>query len=203
MARPREFEEGPVLEAVRERFWDNGYMATTMGDLSAATGLGKGSLYAAFGDKRSLFGRVLDAYCADAIAEAHKTLDGPDAAALGNLRAYVMEYAAKSSTGKYRRGCLLQKSASELASIDAAVRKRALSTYQALRDEIATCIRAAQRNGDIAATTDADQAAALVFAMLRGLEALGKAGMASTEVCSIAEHLLDALSADRVVAAPK
>ena len=54
MARPRTFDEADVVEAARDQFWNRGYAATSVDDLTAATGLGKGSLYGAFGDKHSL-----------------------------------------------------------------------------------------------------------------------------------------------------
>lgn len=62
MPRPREFDENRVLLAIRDEFWDKGYAATSMDDLLRVSGLGKGSLYGAFGDKRSLFLRVLRDY---------------------------------------------------------------------------------------------------------------------------------------------
>jgi TetR/AcrR family transcriptional repressor of nem operon len=55
MPRPRSFDEDHVLELVRQRFWDTGYAATSLDDLMTATGLAKGSLYGAFGDKHTLF----------------------------------------------------------------------------------------------------------------------------------------------------
>ena len=54
MARPRGFDEKQVLNAVRDQFWNAGYAATSLEDLMRVSGLGKGSLYAAFGDKRRL-----------------------------------------------------------------------------------------------------------------------------------------------------
>ena len=44
-----------MLSAVQAAFWDNGYAGTSLDDLLAASGLGKGSLYGAFGDKQHLF----------------------------------------------------------------------------------------------------------------------------------------------------
>ena len=55
MARPREFDEDRVKEALTRVFWEKGYEATTMQDLVDATGLLKGSLYGAFGDKQALY----------------------------------------------------------------------------------------------------------------------------------------------------
>lgn len=53
MARPRKFDEQQVLDTARELFWSGGYAATRMEDIAAATGLGKGSLYGAFGGSRN------------------------------------------------------------------------------------------------------------------------------------------------------
>ncbi|MEK8144694.1 helix-turn-helix domain-containing protein [Streptomyces sp. M10(2022)] len=82
MARPRSFDEKQVLNAVRDQFWDTGYAATSLEDLMRVSGLGKGSLYAAFGDKRQLFLRALHSYTDDshghlreALAEAPRALD--------------------------------------------------------------------------------------------------------------------------------
>jgi hypothetical protein len=51
----RSFDEGEVLRVVRDQFWSTGYAAARVDDIAAATGLGKGSLYGAFGDKHQLF----------------------------------------------------------------------------------------------------------------------------------------------------
>ena len=69
MARPREFDETQVLEAARDAFWSTGYGGTSIDDLTTATGLGKGSLYAAFGGKRELFERVFTEHCEEAVAQ--------------------------------------------------------------------------------------------------------------------------------------
>ena len=62
MPRPRKFDESDVVAAARDEFWLRGYAATSVDDLTSVTGLGKGSLYGAFGDKHGLFLRALDDY---------------------------------------------------------------------------------------------------------------------------------------------
>ncbi len=62
MARKREFDEEYVLQQVVKLFWQKGYESTSMSDLTAATGLQKPSLYAAFGDKMALFEAALRRY---------------------------------------------------------------------------------------------------------------------------------------------
>ena len=55
MGRPREFDVSTARSAIRDEFWQRGFAATSVDDLLAATGLGKGSFYAAFGDKERLY----------------------------------------------------------------------------------------------------------------------------------------------------
>ena len=62
MARPREFDADDALERVTRVFWNRGFEHTSLDDLCAATGLGRSSLYAAFGDKRALYLKALARY---------------------------------------------------------------------------------------------------------------------------------------------
>ena len=56
--RPRAFEPETALNQAMDVFWKDGFAATSLDDLSAATGLNRPSLYGAFGDKRSEERRV-------------------------------------------------------------------------------------------------------------------------------------------------
>ena len=193
MARPRTFDEPTVLEAARDAFWKSGYAATSMDDLTAATGLGKGSLYAAFGSKRALFDRVLRDYCAAGTASTRAQLDGSDAGAYKRLSAYVLEIAAGCAGPPPPRGCLLAKTGAELAGADAAITEQVRSTYDALGAAIVSCIQAAQRNGDIAACAKPRDLGAMLLATLRGIEALGKGGVSAATLRRAAKAALDAL----------
>ena len=55
MGRHRTYDSDKVLEAARDAFWTYGYEGTSVADLCRVTGLEKGSLYHAFGDKKQLF----------------------------------------------------------------------------------------------------------------------------------------------------
>ena len=73
--RPRSFDTGAAVERAMGVFWSRGYHATALPDLLRATRLSRGSLYAAFGDKHSLFLRALDRYIADALTRMDFELD--------------------------------------------------------------------------------------------------------------------------------
>lgn len=193
MGRPREFDESHVLEAVRDAFWRSGFAATSMDDVTVATGLGKGSLYAAFGDKRALFTRVLDDYCAEAIGETRERLEGTDEGAYERLRTYLFASAANAAPAGARRGCLLAKAGAELAGVDDEIAQRTRATYEALEKVVVACIRSAQRHGDIAASANPRKLGALLFATLRGMEALGKGGVTAASLRRVAEAAIESL----------
>jgi TetR/AcrR family transcriptional regulator, transcriptional repressor for nem operon len=190
MARPRRFDEQAVLRAARGRFWATGYVATSVDDILAVTGLGKGSLYGAFGDKHQLFVRVFDDYCAETVVSARTALEGPDAQAYSRLCAYVRAVAQSIAEDTELRGCLLAKGTEELAGIDPVVGARAQHTFRELTELIVGCIEAAQRAGDIIATAVPEDLAGLILAVVRGMEALGKGGARADAVRATAEAAL-------------
>lgn len=182
-----------MLEAAREQFWATGYAGTSIDSIAAATGLGKGSLYGAFGGKRQLFQRVFDSYCAQVADSVTSGLGGPDAEAYSRLCAHIRAAAAGVAADRLHRGCLLAKGAAELSEHDAEVTARARRTLEGIATTLAEEIRAAQRHGDLDPAADADQLATLVLAVLRGIEALGKAGIDAQRLEGVAETAIGVL----------
>ena len=194
MSRPRSFDERRVLELAREQFWATGYAGTRMDEIAAATGLGKGSLYGAFGDKSALFHRVFDEWSAAIVEQAALRLTGgPDEEAFARLSAYVQFVAANTAADTDRRGCLLAKGAAELAQHDPVVASRSAETMRALLALLQKEILACQRHGDIDDGADSAQLAALLLAVLRGIEAVGKAGIDPKTLAGIADTALAVL----------
>src|SRR5438105_2555547 len=186
MARPRGFDEKKVLQAARDEFWSCGYAATSIDDVAAATGLGKGSLYGAFGDKHDLFLRIFDDYCTEIVEKVRRALDGPDDQAYARLCGYIRAAAANTAADTAHRGCLLAKGTAELTEHDSDVSTRALQAFDVLEALLAADIGAAQRHGDLDPDTDPRHLAALVLAVLRGMEALAKAGKSAASLQAIA-----------------
>jgi AcrR family transcriptional regulator len=190
MARPRSFDESEVLRVARDQFWSTGYAATRVDDIAAATGLGKGSLYGAFGDKHHLFLRTFEDHCAGLIEAVRRALDGPDDRAYERLRAHVLTVANATAADVCLRGCLLAKGTAELSGQDPAVAATARRTFEAIQELLTSCIAGAQRAGDIKQDADPAQLAALLLAVLRGIEALGKGGSSPDSLRAIADTAL-------------
>lgn len=174
MARTRGFDEDQVVTAVLEAFRDTGYAATSLDDIMRVSGLGKGSIYAAFGSKRTLFLRAFDMYCSDVAEGLSAALRGPDDTA--HLRLVA---ALRSSTGPLGtfpgRACFLARTTAELAPQDAEVASRARATFAVLGDALTECVRQAQAAGHIDSTRDPVAIGRFLLSVLRGNEALGEA----------------------------
>jgi AcrR family transcriptional regulator len=189
MARPRKFVEEDVVAAARDQFWSAGYAGTSLDDLTEATGLGRGSLYGAFGDKHDLFIRALDDYRAVVMARVTGDLRKDGVTGYQRLVGHIRN-TANSTPADAKRGCLMAKSAAELGSTDKEVLQRVKRSLQLYQSELQVVIEQAQREGDIAAAADPEELALLVLTFLRGSEALRKSGFAVARMRSVAEQLI-------------
>ncbi|MDT7707135.1 MAG: TetR/AcrR family transcriptional regulator, transcriptional repressor for nem operon [Pseudonocardiales bacterium] len=199
MARPRAFDEKQVLNAVRDQFWDAGYAATSLEDLMRVSGLGKGSLYAAFGDKRQLFLRALRSYTEDNHGDLRKVLaEAPRA--LDALR-MLLEAPIDNRTGAgTQRGCLMANSTCELGNADPEVLDHAHRTYETSTALIGDCVARAQREGDLPAGADPIAVARALLAAQQGIVFMSRTGMDTATLTatarSLAAQLLPAHSGD-------
>ena len=104
--RPRSFDETEALERAIQVYWSKGYDGVTIDDLVAGMGVGRPSLYSVFGDKRTIFLRVLKVYAEKKGALASKALLSPQA--LRDSLARFLRFAVESATEKGSApGCLL------------------------------------------------------------------------------------------------
>ena len=148
MARPREFDEGEVLEAALGLFRLKGFDGTTLAELEQATGLGRGSLYGAFGDKRALFLRVLGRYFETAMACRLECLQAPGAGRAA-IVALFRDIARSASADRERKGCMLTNCSVELADRDPDLACQAARVLDRFEHAFAGAIRTAQESGEI------------------------------------------------------
>lgn len=192
MARPRQFDEVKTLIAVRDEFASKGFEATSLDDLMRVTGLGKGSIYAAFGDKHQLFLSALRLY-SDATLKGTSAALSSDMPAIEKLR--MLFRAADTGTGSAKpyRGCFLANSTTELAAHNCDVRNLARETYRTVEDLLVEVAKQAQQDGDLDRTVEPSEFGRLLLAVMQGMEFLRKSGMSIKELNGIghaAEHLL-------------
>ena len=197
MGRPRKFVETDVLASAGEAFSSNGYGGTTLEDLVAATGLGKQSLYNAFGGKRELFLRALTSETADAVAAVDEALTHDTATPLQRIRRHLLKLAIEFSDPGQRGASLFTKATVELADRDSDVARSAAHAFTQLAAIYRQCIVAAQEATEIDPDADPDALASFFLALTRGMEVLGNAGTGRAELTSVALTSLELVAPSR------
>lgn len=187
VGRPREFDEQQVLAAAMDAFWRKGYEATSLVDLTEATGLNKASLYRVFGDKHQLFMAALNNYSDMEFRETTAVVS-ESASPLTNLRAVVQKVCEDAGSEK---GCLMINSMVEMAPHDPEVKQllQEFGTHrlQAIRGMIAQ----AQAAGEIRPEFDPEKLAVSLMIAFAGSAAMIKGFMPNE---SIVENLKDLIN---------
>jgi TetR/AcrR family transcriptional repressor of nem operon len=171
-------------------FWSRGYHATALPDLLRATRLSRGSLYAAFGDKHSLFLRALDRYIADALTRMGAEF-APGREPIDSLRAYLAGYVERTSGANGRRGCLLVATAMELAGRDDEVDRRVAGFFKTMETRVADALSRAKAAGRLADGVEPSTAARILVCFVEGLRVVGKTAPAPNRSQATADALLD------------
>lgn len=192
MARPRQFDEQEVLERALGVFWEQGYTATSITDLIERTGLAKGSLYKAFGDKRQLFLRVLKGYLADGRSHLARRLQEAPSGRAG-LEDWLRRVGAMARRGEPRRGCLGVNTTVELAAHDPDIRQVLERHAERTEALYAEAIRRGQAEGSLRPDLDPREGARFVAVVVHGLQALGRCSLAEEEVEPTVKATLRAL----------
>ncbi|MET3906994.1 TetR/AcrR family transcriptional repressor of nem operon [Bradyrhizobium sp. S3.3.6] len=171
-------------------FWSRGYHGTALPDLLRATKLSRGSLYAAFGDKHSLFLRALDRYIADALARMEFEFD-PRKDPIDGLKAYLAGYVERTSGGNGRRGCLLVATAMELAGQDAEVGRRVAGFFKTMEGRVADVLSGAKAARKLADGVEPSSAARILICFLWGLRVVAKTAPTRNTSQATVDALLD------------
>ncbi|WP_372450402.1 TetR/AcrR family transcriptional regulator [Streptomyces griseochromogenes] len=182
--RPRSFDRATALEKALMAFWKHGYEATSVSDLTRIMGIGAPSLYAAFGDKRTLFEEVVRVY-----ADTHGAFGDRALAEEPTARAAVertlREAAAEYTDPAHPYGCLVVHAATNCTSpeIEQLLRERRNAGIGALESRI----RADVAEGRLPAGTDAAALARHAGAMIQGMSQQARDGAGRAELEALAE----------------
>jgi AcrR family transcriptional regulator len=187
--RPPEFDRAGALEQALCLFWERGYEATSIAELTSAMGIGAPSLYAAFGSKRQLFDEVLDSYAGQYRGFMTKAiLEEPSLRA--GMERLLREAAAAYTMRGRPRGCLVISAAVNCTSPEVA------QALEALRNESLTglqrVIGAAIRAGELAADADARALAVFAGMLLQGMAQQARDGASREELAAAATLAIQA-----------
>ncbi|MFD8965206.1 TetR/AcrR family transcriptional regulator [Streptomyces sp. NPDC059568] len=185
MAGRKQFDVDEAVRRSMHVFWERGYADTSLDLLGSATGLGRGSLYGAFGGKDDLFRRCLDRYAAvygarhDQALAAHP--DDP-VRAVEAIFGVVLDRIADPSVPD---GCLLAQSAAQSPTLNAESRSRVHELLGKQRKRVRTALSASgtegreiedEEEGGGSETEELDDLATYVVAVIQSLAVLSRAG---------------------------
>ncbi|MDT8912333.1 TetR/AcrR family transcriptional regulator [Amycolatopsis sp. PS_44_ISF1] len=190
IGRPREFDAEVALERAMSVFWEHGYEGASLADLTAAMGITRTSMYAAFGNKEALFRKALERYSAGPGSYGERALAEPTARAVA---AAMLHGGVDTTTGADRpSGCLGVQGALAVAAGDRTVREFASGwreeVYLRLRDRF----RRAQAGGDLPPASDPDLLARFVVSVSAGLAVQAAGGVGRDELHRVADAALRA-----------
>jgi AcrR family transcriptional regulator len=188
IGRPREFDLGTALERAMLLFWRKGYDGASMSDLTAAIGVTKPSLYAAFGNKEQLFRKVLDRYdqrTAGFLAGSIRAATAREVA-VGLLRG-AAEFHANPANPP---GCLMVQSALVGSGASGPARRETRSRRNRLREAIQERLERALHDDDLPRSAQPAVLARYLVAVMRGMAVEAASGASAAELHEIVDVAL-------------
>ncbi|MEO9873938.1 MAG: TetR/AcrR family transcriptional regulator [Roseobacter sp.] len=188
--RPRQFNSEETLSKIMQLFWEKGYEATGLSDIISATGLGKASLYSAFGNKQSMYLKALAHYENLIVAAAVSVLRSTDLPPLDRIDTFLSSTIVAVRDHNDRRGCFLCNASADRASLDEETGNLVRLGYEKMRLAIAHSLSEAFPN--IAPST-INGRAQLVLTVYSGLRVMARSGMEAENLSLAKDEVLQAI----------
>jgi AcrR family transcriptional regulator len=191
--RPRAYQPEIALGKALDLFRKDGFAATSLDDLSEATGMNRPSLYGAFGDKRELYIKSYQRYRADARAAMVDIFreEMPIRRRLERIYAVALDIYLSGEAGP--RGCFTVMTAASEAVADPEIRAMVLEGFSELDKAFARCFRLAKEKGELLATADAAVLALLASATMHTMAIRARARVPRKELEAIVKGAIDLL----------
>lgn len=188
--RPRSFCTDTALDKAMAVFWTHGFQGASMAELTAAMGLNKPSLYAAYGDKEALYLKVLARYAEQYVKTCLAKLDA-EADIKQAVGAYLRSVVDMQTNPELPGGCLILKSAGECSSTSSQALNDARQVVMQLnRTKLHERLVQAQTAGQLAASTNIDDLVDLFLTMASGFAIMAQTGSKYEQLETVIETVL-------------
>lgn len=175
VGRPRSFDADAALEAALQVFWRHGYEGASLADLTAAMGITRTSMYAAFGNKEQLFRRALERYTEGPGGYGAQALAEPTARGVVET---ILRGAVRTTTGPdHPAGCLGVQGALATSDDGGAIRELLAQWRDAMVHQLRERFDRAAVEGDLPADADAAGLARYVMTLAHGIAVQAAGGV--------------------------
>jgi AcrR family transcriptional regulator len=188
LGRPRAFDPDVALDRAMHVFWAKGYEGASLSNLTRAMRINRPSLYAAFGNKEQLFGKVLDRYMSGPLAWFGEALASPKARNV--VEQIFLGTARMAEDPRAPAGCLLVQGA--LACGTASARKEVAARRAAAEVALRRRLQRAKREGDLPKNADPAELAHYVMTVIRGMAVQAAGGASRNQLHRVAQIALRA-----------
>ena len=191
--RPRAYEPERAIGQALALFRKDGFAATSLDDLSAATGMNRPSLYGAFGDKRALYIKSYQRYRDDYTAAVQEIFKDDCPVRDRLRRIYDVALDIYLLGGDAPRGCFTVMTVASDAIADPEIRSMIQEALEALDRAFLRCFKAAVETGELPATADVATLSQMASATLYALAIRSRAGVPRGELEAFAAGAVDLL----------
>ncbi len=181
--RPRSFNTSKALDHALQVFWRNGYEGASLSDLTSAMNINRPSLYSAFGDKQTLFRKVLDRYAAGPASYQTQALQQPTGLAVVEklLRGTVDMLTGPQNPG----GCLMVQGALTCGTRAAPMQRELISRRTAGQVALARRLKQAKVRGDLPPDANPTALARFVVTVIQGMSVQAAGGASRADLLRV------------------
>ena len=191
--RPRAYDREAALLKAMEVFWTAGYSATSLDDITAATGMNRPSIYAAFGDKRGLYLQALDYYWQAGLDAMREALAPGVPVREGLMRVYRAALSIYFPAKQQARGCFGIGTATVETMAHPEIRAKFTEGLEKFDAEFETRLKLAKEQDEIASPADAHALAMIASATLHTLAIRSRGGASKASLEKLAQSAVDVI----------
>jgi AcrR family transcriptional regulator len=190
LGRPRAFNRDVALEAAMQVFWAHGFEGASLTALTAAMGINRPSLYAAFGDKASLFREAVIRYGAGPGRYVRRALGRNTARQVAEtlLRGAV----AAATDPEHPSGCLWVQGALATGAESSAIRSEMAAVRAGGIAQVQERLERARRDGDLPAGTNAEALTLFLVSVMNGIAVQASGGYSREALNGVVDLALTA-----------
>ncbi len=188
--RPLSFDRDAALEQAMLLFWQYGFEATSISDLTQVMGITAPSLYAAFGDKRQLFMETIERYIDSRGCRTEEIFATAPTAKIA-LDLFLHENAIRLTQPASPHGCMIVTAATNCSEESACVQQELAEKRNFVKQAIQARLQRGIDEGDVAANTDTDKLAKFYCTIINGMTIQARDGATTEDLLSIGKTAMD------------